>query len=102
MNDQSFLSTADKTFTELDVVFSKLPDDLENSTTRTNMEMKNFLLRRGLTWSKEYDELMKRLSQSTGKKRAQDEAVAWSMRMSLKIIVNTYKASRTLHGVEVP
>ncbi|KAF8601825.1 hypothetical protein BDV93DRAFT_558208 [Ceratobasidium sp. AG-I] len=97
----SFLFSAKSSFGELSKLFEGVR--LSNATVVQNIPIKNYFLKRGLTWGDEYQNLLNLLTQngtiSLGSAplstTQREELGAWNMRLSLKIMAQTYKAKVT-------
>ncbi|CAE6483845.1 unnamed protein product [Rhizoctonia solani] len=95
----SYLSTAGKTFQRFDEVMSAQNLYLDDPESARNLPMKNFLLKRGLEWAKEFGALNKSvtdngtipLAEVSDDKFFRDVGI-WSNQISLKIMVNLYEA----------
>ncbi|KAF8598972.1 hypothetical protein BDV93DRAFT_560873 [Ceratobasidium sp. AG-I] len=93
----SFLSSSKSSFEELNIMFKNTR--LSNSSVVENIEFKNYFRRRGLTWADEYRSFVDTLTQNgttpagSGGLSAVQKAFfgAWEQRISLKIMVNSYK-----------
>ncbi|KAF8601826.1 hypothetical protein BDV93DRAFT_607937 [Ceratobasidium sp. AG-I] len=92
----SFLSSARASFGELDRLFSGVK--MRNEEVVKNLRLKNYFLRRGLSWQDEYRNLIGNLTQAgpfssngdlSGAQK--NEFAAWNKRLSLKIMVLTYQ-----------
>lgn len=100
------MSTAVKSFKGLDEVFSQENLYVGDPGVETNLPVKNYLLRRGISWSEEYATLIQAMTNNgtdpiDGQlSQAQAaEFIAWNMRTSLKIVVKIYEASLTCTSV---
>ncbi|KAF8601794.1 hypothetical protein BDV93DRAFT_227926 [Ceratobasidium sp. AG-I] len=93
----SFLSSVDSSYKELNQVFTTQNITLGGAGVVDNLAAKNFFLKRGLSWRTEYTNLMNHLTKngtiSLGEPSQErtNEYYAWNMRISFKIVVQTYK-----------
>jgi hypothetical protein len=91
----------DKTFRQLNKLFEQVPDLEDEAAFKAYLPIKNFLLRHGITWSKEFDELWNGIDKPT--EAEQNNWIdAWSMRISLKIVIKTYEVSHSFIVAKAP
>ncbi|CAE6410393.1 unnamed protein product [Rhizoctonia solani] len=95
----SYLSTGERTFRKLGETMDGQRLALDDPTSELNMPMKNFLLKRGLKWAEEFQALNASVTQSgtiplgdVSDEQYEEDFGIWSMRISLKVMVNLYKA----------
>ncbi|CCO34174.1 hypothetical protein BN14_08267 [Rhizoctonia solani AG-1 IB] len=93
----SYLSTADKTFRQFDKIMGDEIIALDDPTSATNLPIKNFLLKRGVTWADEFNNLRASVTDNgtipvadVTDTKYNDTVGIWSMRISLKIMRQYY------------
>ncbi|KAF8704661.1 Bacterial low temperature requirement A protein (LtrA), partial [Rhizoctonia solani] len=89
------LSTATTMFQVVEEAINDEQLRLNYISAQTNMTIKNYLLRRGIVWQDEYDQLVARLTNGytldlTWSDEQKTEFYAWNYRISLKILVSTF------------
>ncbi|CCO34175.1 hypothetical protein BN14_08268 [Rhizoctonia solani AG-1 IB] len=93
----SCLSTAEKTFLQFDQIMGDEMIALEDPTSASNLPIKNFMLKRGITWAEEFNKLKASVTDNgtiplanvTSSKLENDVGI-WYMRISLRIIEQYY------------
>ncbi|QRW20603.1 low temperature requirement protein LtrA [Rhizoctonia solani] len=93
----SYLSTALKTFRQFDKIMGDQQIALDDPTSQTNMPMKNFLLKRGVVWADEFNQLNETVTNNgtispseVDVEKFRDQVGIWNMRISLKIMTAFY------------
>ncbi|CAE6427432.1 unnamed protein product, partial [Rhizoctonia solani] len=97
------LSTATTMFQVVEEAINDEQLRLNYISAQTNMTIKNYLLRRGIVWQDEYDQLVARLTNGytldlTWSDEQKTEFYAWNYRISLKILVSTFNMFSGDHG----
>ncbi|CAE6410379.1 unnamed protein product [Rhizoctonia solani] len=94
----SYLSTAGKTFQEFGKVMDAQELYLDDPGSAQNMPIKNFLLKRGLVWAQEFEQLSKLVTddgsiplESVDNDKFLLDVDVWNYRISLKIMVKLYE-----------
>ncbi|KAH7338450.1 hypothetical protein B0J17DRAFT_768552 [Rhizoctonia solani] len=96
----SAISMANKTFNGFSnlLVRERFFENYSDSAFKSNTALKNFFFARSMIWSDEYDKLMAGANPQNGTEW-REQVVAWVMRISLSLIVNSYK---TFNGEDTP
>jgi hypothetical protein len=90
------LATAEAMFQAVGHAINDEQLRLNYISAETNITIKNYLLRCGVRWQDEYNQLVERLTQGyttnlTWSDEQKTEFFAWNYRISLKILVSTYE-----------